>query len=1412
MHREFGRTVRTVKAWARGWSRDAIAAVSIRVSTAAWGLILGPWVLAGLAVNAAHGEIPAVRLATAPALVSPSDAWNHYGAATTRTAGLAAWSTSPPEIKALARSLGAGRLDAEQFTKNTFDYVRNNIDVEYRFGLGKGARGALIDQSGTPFDQAELMAKLLREGSLAPTVQIGTITLTAAQFGLWSGLVAGLDGSGQTFTVGAQAACQFLADGAIPALINGATVTSCASLSGNLTSVTFGHAWIAVNQKLYDPSFKRLTLYPGANLPAALGCATQGVSTCGSGALAAVSNGVTTGTQYGVGYATNFDVGGLKGYLNARAATLEAYSTANLATAKVERLVGLAQVDVNYAPAVSGGLDYPASAQWSLAGEIPDQWRTRLHLEFSNAGATIVSQDLFVDEIAGKRLQSYGAGGMLRLFGESQLLASATCSPCSPAVTMTLTHPYVSTFANETAVVTKIKVDLVNGGPPVTLIVAVGEQGASTVSHYSALETLNPSPFVGAAGSRPGYGITGNYSGLDSCTGVLVIAACRSDTFASSAARALAKINRSNRLLGAVAKARVTPHHFLGLVFYPATPPDNYTAGEYSTFMTLGAMLSIDSNSGSTSDRSAILETSALIHTDMEKAALQQWGGPGLWDANSTDFSAIRLQKYFLATTAAQVAALPCNTGLVDCANLQQAASDGYSLMVLEDLTATFAYKANSASPLVNGYYKGATGTASESLTQDVLKSVQDLSKWSLKSGRPQVDLGRGAFSVTPRPDLVAGSGNFPTSLPFQRFYESGGNIAERNESTPLSELAYQATDLYTQVSYYTGNDGHDGTLTYYGPDTNVFSRIGGGWSHNYQISANLSSDVSNVMGERSALEATAFVAGLYTTLDLSRQATFNSHVGASWAAAWLMGQFYNNTVSISRPPSSETFLRLPSGMFSNGLSAPNVLVQTGAPKPTGGGPDDYTPVNFILKLEDGSAITFDSARKGERTSYPQICDNYPNQTQFSCERPGMPTFKAIDWKFANGVNVHFDYVEVYEYPKTDSLSNDQSGSHFELTRVSNSLGRVLNFEREVLPAHGDSHTAFSRLIAVNDGAGQRVQFVSENCPASASNNGGGFATTTFLTCLTLKVVLPGDLVLKYDYYPATTGAASAGTVRPTYRLWKVYTPGDQVTPLLSVGYDDVGRLAWISDNLSHTTSYYAGSIGGTERWARGEALSPSNARSVQIHDERNNVVKAIDPLGRTSLAAYDDLGRKASETTPELGVVAYVHDVRGNITATTKTPKPGSTLPVLVSSATYVDGATILPWACANLATCNQPLTETDARNAVTNYTWNANGSLAQVLAPADSAGARPQTDLSYLSFTGSDGANFTLLGGKTEKISASPSKSTTTSYTYDSTNHYVLKTATVDSGGANVRTCFQFDAIGRLTAVTNPRATVCP
>src|SRR6185295_16211794 len=111
---------------------------------------------------------------------------------------------------------------ADEYATAAFNYVRSNIGIEFRFGLSKGARGALIDQSGTAFDQAELMFKLLKAvETFGPTpfsdarLKYGTITISGQKFAEWTGFVTNPGVVPANLVVDAKAACQFLADGGI---------------------------------------------------------------------------------------------------------------------------------------------------------------------------------------------------------------------------------------------------------------------------------------------------------------------------------------------------------------------------------------------------------------------------------------------------------------------------------------------------------------------------------------------------------------------------------------------------------------------------------------------------------------------------------------------------------------------------------------------------------------------------------------------------------------------------------------------------------------------------------------------------------------------------------------------------------------------------------------------------------------------------------------------------------------------------------------------------------------------------------------------------------------------------------------------------------------------------------------------
>jgi hypothetical protein len=111
----------------------------------------------------------------------------------------------------------------------------------------------------------------------------------------------------------------------------------------------------------------------------------------------------------------------------------------------------------------------------------------------------------------------------------------------------------------------------------------------------------------------------------------------------------------------------------------------------------------------------------------------------------------------------------------------------------------------------------------------------------------------------------------------------------------------------------------------------------------------------------------------------------------------------------------------------------------------------------------------------------------------------------------------------------------------------------------------------------------------------------------------------------------------------------------------------------------------------------------------------------------------------------------------------------------------------------------------------------WGMTSAEAAAVAPPEVAVTKvvkplgAQTDLVYDVYAGTDGGTLRLLGRKTEKVSAS--QNIVTAYAYDAANRYVLKSATVDPGGAaSSTTCLQFDAVGNLIGTTDPRAAACP
>jgi RHS repeat-associated protein len=1395
---------------------------------------VGPNVLASPQLG---NPVPGVRQVTAP-MVSPAAAWTFYGTAATHTVGPGAWTTTPPEFTALARSLSRnGQLSATAFTQNVFDYVRNNIAIEFHFGLAKGGRGALVDQSGTDFDQAELMMKVLRAGvalnsaysSINPTYQLGTISLTPTQFGQWSGFITSLNQASQTFTVNAQSACQFLADGGVPAIVNGSS--TCSAVSGNLSSITLAHIWISANGNLYDPAFKSHTFKTGVNLATAAGCASP---TCASTLTTAVMTGATTGTIGSANAPTvqKLNEGATEAQMATYAQSVEAYIKANAPAAQLDDIVGGARIDPTYQPAVGVSLPYTSSAQYTWSGDIPNQFRSTLNIHY-NAGINVT---FYSDDVASRRVRLFYAGTYY-IFVDDTLIQSWTCSTDCPnpyisLLTMTAAHPYAAgPYANQTM------------SPPInepaTIVQSWGDSSPSTLSFFTALQTVDPTPWTYNSSAST----TACQGGQGAGQVPLFLQPCRADEQPTLIAMMHAQRSAANTMVGAMTGAPIITHHTLGVLSGAddaLVPSLNYPLlTEGPEYMTSSAgVVSIDSTSGTAAAAGSSFETSSIIYATLEGIIGQQTqdspdpvsGASGLVQANRYGATLVAVSAANMTATLPSLGYTGDDVGgpfgtpaVLMTSELQYAAqTQGLNLILAEapsiqygpDVIPNVPNMVGTLSMLgygqqisyINNFFlKGGGATAEPDPAATVRRTAKAAETGKAKKYL-SVDLGSGDVTLKPPPDIVTGVGDFPYSLPFQRTYQSGAGSFE------LATGSTSATDPNALIGW-----------NWQGPDQDDYARLGAGWTHNYQISARISSDGLKAFGQDDALDASAAIAGTYALSNLLTSPTVNQRYASFMAAYWLGTQLVDNTVIVRKLPGQEVFQQMPAGGFNPPPGSAASLVQTGARAGpvafSNGGLTtlqkyDYTNVGYIYTGADGSKITFDN-------------------TSSTCCSPsgnvGDPAFKADNWKFPDGAIVTFTYAQ-------NIIPNQPARSYYYLTSVTNSFGRSLTFastptslfEVNTTGSIGDIGQIITKVTDENS---RSANYAMANCPAAYLANPTGYTPwTARLGCNTFTAATPDRATTTYNYAASAAGGYSPDPTvieRTPYRLRQWFTPSDSGGAYETIAYDALYRAATVTDILNRVSQYYVNAVFPSDWWKHTDVIDPMLYTSSSWFDRFKNQMQTLSPLGRIKTYAYDGLNRKVLAVDPLHNCVATTYDVRGNGTGTAR--YPAGTCTVSGWAATLPAGSTgaintsasfpeVGVYPCADPVTCNEPLSETDGRGNTTAYTFNATtGQLTEILKPADANGYQPESDLAYQAVSipaaivngvSIPASTVSLLSQKTDWISHSPAAQLVATYTYNSSNKYVLQTATVAATSSlNFISTFAFDAVGNLTGVQSPR-----
>ncbi|GEM_PF-634544 len=171
------------------------------------------------------------------------------------------------DIQELARGL---RYDP----KLIYDYVHNNIDYVPYFGSLKGATLTYLDGSGNDFDQASLLIALLRASGYTANYVYGQMTINAYNLAKWVGTVA-WDGS----------SAYYYYITAYDALSYGGNIITNATSSG----ATLNRVWVKATipgaacgtDCLFDPAYKEHEFLPKIDIAGAIGYNHDILSTAG---------------------------------------------------------------------------------------------------------------------------------------------------------------------------------------------------------------------------------------------------------------------------------------------------------------------------------------------------------------------------------------------------------------------------------------------------------------------------------------------------------------------------------------------------------------------------------------------------------------------------------------------------------------------------------------------------------------------------------------------------------------------------------------------------------------------------------------------------------------------------------------------------------------------------------------------------------------------------------------------------------------------------------------------------------------------------------------------------------------------------------------------------------------------------
>ncbi len=1372
---------------------------------------LVPRALAGLAaacaVLAGSSAFAQTALPVAKVLnsgrVDPAAANTWYGAGTTHTRGPG--TSNPwvlqPELKELARAL---KNDPDLI----YQFVRNHIAVEFRYGLAKGALGALIDRSGTPFDQAHLMVELLREANVPARYQAGTITLNGTQFHAWSGITD------------AKAACQLLSAGGIPATINGSTDANC-TLTGSVNTALLSHIWVDVQigatWYAFDPSYKPHDWQAGLNLATEMGFSS-------GSAYTAATTAMQSGTQSGVPYIRDLNDGSL-------AATLQNWSTTLLTSLKnshftkpLEEVVGGKFIQRYEGTLRQTALPYSPSIQRTWTGDIPDQYRSRLGVKAQYAGApgtTAFDFTFFVDEVYGRRLgldsnfdadniistSDYGDAFRLKLLLDDRLVTEhvsqshTIANMASMHLTLATDPPYAAAAGGgalngsygDRTITRTLGVQL-----PIAILHGWGDTGPELLAKWSGERVEDKALHRQVS------------VGWQACDHCIPDYPTPAGDFArqKTAASWLAQFARLNQLVEALGAVRVSHHSTLGVVAAPykiteqlpvpsnpqSYPPD-YVLGDSAEIIDIEPAFSVTSTTADLAKRNAAARVVAAGAAALEGSVQQQTS-----DAPDVASTTVRF-AWGNSPEAAEDTFAPAGTGPRRFYTFNQSnAATAPNLTLFEGrLTPDTSGPPGQSfgvgfKGIVNAwisYYANAgfDVTASAETFLGPGKRLGGFNVWNCGSAYGPVVMcvdapptfARGGALVATK--VVGGEVAEVAHIVTNLYHTNkGGGVAGdpgREQTWDPAEAADVLKDKFVDRSSALGVDVKTGQPSAATPSLEIgsgefpnsltaqFIYRGGtdetqtfglnprapdwtvrGWTNNWDIQFTLSSSALESLGESSPLAATRAIAALKAALDIqSGTAAPARDVASMLALDWWLAALPANVATARRGLDAMQFVRLADGMFM---------------PPPGRGAHSLVQTGSRAKVKD-ICTTTGSPPSGNPEAISRGWEG--DNVSFALTYPGgdVMTFDWYESRYGTGLYVGPGGT----IPACERIMG------YRVTNWTFPYGPVITFQ-----TYGD------RVTRATNSTGRFVDLLSYGVTDS-QNRSMTFNASGVWT----------DLTSGQWKFEQQAEIPVSDSTRPTpfKRLIKLYEPVNTSQAALEYTYDATSRVKEAKDAVAVQQPSQRGPYKFyLAPGARAEREDPAGGSYVVDFDTEGRAVKHTDEIGRVVRTAHDGRGRVTERLWPEDNRTRFAYDARDNTVELRQLPKGCSTEPCN-PAALKIEAGWHTNW--------NKPLWIKDAKTFQTDFeyfeTGNGKSLLKKAIRPAPvGTTPRPEYEFTY--------------NNRGQVLTADDPTDLRTSHTYHATSGDRLSTTTATGTSAAATTNFAFDAIGNLTATTDARANV--